>query len=65
MSVPAYKFQNRLTNVVPAYIAPNKEASFAMVRKYQGIASMLIPVAKPDIIFAASKSRSALLFFMC
>jgi hypothetical protein len=63
MSEPAYKPQKSMINVVSAYNQPNSSGLPIISLKYQGIASMLMPCAKPEMALASSNMRYAFLFF--
>ena len=61
--VPTYNPQKSVKKVAVPYIAPKVELSLSMSEKYQGIANMLIPCAKPETALAAINKYNALLFF--
>ncbi len=63
INVPAYKPQNKVENVIIKYAAVNFSGALTILTKYHGIATIVMPCAKPDIIFAANNNLIVSIFF--
>ena len=62
--VPAYKPQNNVIKVMKIYAVTKTSGRLTTSTKYHGIAIMLIPCAKPDIILERKSKLIAFLFFI-
>ena len=64
IKVPAYNPQNKVAKVMMMYAVANTSGRSTISTKYQGIAIMLMPWAKPEIILERKSKLIAFLFFI-
>jgi hypothetical protein len=64
IKVPAYNPQKKVAKVMMMYAVANTSGRPTISTKYQGIAIMLMPWAKPEIILERKSKLIAFLFFI-